>query len=141
MLDHVDWPIPYHLQLLFGELREQSPNPEATVQDVDEAFSRLLGPNRRTYFEHWVERLGKLPSHEEKDLAKALLAAMAKDPNGLSYEAIQQVRHKTARFFDELKLLSDLADEGYVTETAGSTGKRWRFASSLLQAWWLKWQT
>jgi uncharacterized protein len=139
ILDRVTWRIPYHLQLMFDQLlrwvryheRELSP---ALAR---EAYEALLSPENRKHFSHWEERLkDPLLDPRERDLMAALLVAVARDPKGATEDTLRQVRAKVAQDLDEKLLLVELERDGYVT----LDGDRWRFASSLLRDWWLRWK-
>ncbi len=137
--DHIDWPIPFHLQLMFAEVLNRVKFRHRALDEdlVDEAYSALLSPGNRIHFEHWVERLNEsVLAPEERDLKRALLRAAARDPNGLARSSILQIRKKVAPDIAEEVILASLEHDGYLTPQ----GERWRFASTLLRDWWLKWQ-
>ena len=139
MRSHVDWPIPFHLQLIFAEVLNRVKFRGRALDEglVDEAYAALLSPRNRSHFEHWVERLDEpVLAPEERDLKRALLRAAARDPNGLADSSIVQIRKKVAPDIAEEVILATLEHDGYLTRQ----GDRWRFASSLLRDWWLKWQ-
>ncbi len=136
---HIDWPIPFHLQLLFAELFSlvKFQKKELNEELVDEAYASLLSPENRKHFEHWVERLEEpLLTPEERDLEEALLWAAARDPNGLDESSALQIRKQIAPDISEEIILASLAHDGYLIQD----GKHWRFASSLLRDWWNKWK-
>lgn len=139
LLSHVTWRIPYHLQLMFSEIhravrfRGKALDPGL----VDEAYESMLDPNKRKHFAHWDERLrDPLLAPGERDLLAALLAAAARDPAGIGLDTARQIRAEVAPTLDEEPLLLGLGHDGYLVED----GSRWRFASSLLKDWWLKWK-
>jgi len=139
ILRYIDWHVPYLLQLLFGELLNlvKFQGFELSEELVDRAYARLLASAARGHFHHWVERLeDPLLSPEERDLAKDLLAAAALDPNGLTASAIVQIREKHVPDLNEQDILANLEYYGYLSFDE----ERWRFTSSLLRDWWLKWQ-
>lgn len=139
ILERITWPIPYHLQLMFREvLREvRYRQAELAPELVDGAFDALLDTGRRKYFAHWEERLrDPLSPQPERDLMTALLEAAARDPNGISYDTAAQLRSEAAPDGNEEAVLLGLERDGYLV----LHDRRWRFASALVRAWWLKWK-
>ena len=61
ILHAVEWPIPFHLNLVFEELRlvvsEGRGTPSPAMVEI--ALSRLMA-HGRTHFDHWDERLAKM---------------------------------------------------------------------------------
>jgi hypothetical protein len=136
---HIDWPTPFHLQLLFANLLSlvKYQGHELTVELVDNAYGRLLGLENRKHFSHWVERLDEsLLTPKERELKKQLLEAAARDPHGIVPSTIVQIREQYGSGLNERDILANLEHDGYLT----MHGERWRFTSSLLRDWWCKWQ-
>lgn len=139
ILERITWRIPYHLQLMFDQLLRWTrfEGRALSAELVDEAFEALLGPESRKHFAHWEERIkDPLIAPQERDLMKALLAAAARDERGFQADTAAQVRRKIAPDEELAPVLLSLEHDGYLVEHDG----RWRFASSLLRAWWLRWQ-
>jgi hypothetical protein len=139
VLQRVNWRIPFHLQLVFSQIHRlvRFHDQELTPDLVDVAYEGLLGADNRKEFAHWEERLDAGAwSPQERDLIDAVLAAAARDPEGVSPDTLRQVRLGTAGELDETPLLLSLAHDGYLVLEAG----RWRFASSLLRDWWRRWK-
>ena len=137
--EHIDWPIPFHFQLIFAKLLTlvRFRGRELDEELVDEAYASLLSAENRKHFEHWVERLDEpLLTPEERDLEEALLWAAARDPKGLAASSALLLRKRVAPEVSEEIVLASLAHDGYLVED----DKRWRFASSLLRDWWLRWK-
>lgn len=135
---YITWPIPFHLQLLFGEvLRLKHRNrrdPDETM--IGEAYESLLSSENKKHFGHWADRLQDfLLVPEERDFVKAVLRSAARDPNGILRDTIRQIRRKLAPGLEEEAVLLRLERDGYLVEAQG----RWRFPSSLLRDWWLRW--
>lgn len=140
ILSHIRWPIPYHLQLIVDQMLRQVRFRGATLSEdlVDRAYEALFAPENRKHFSHWEERLqDKLLEPAERDLMRAVLEAAARDPAGMDADTLVQLRNRVGQEVDARALLLALEHDGYLAETAG----RWRFASSLLRDWWLRWQT
>ncbi len=140
ILSHITWPIPYHLQLMVDQLLRQVRFHGATLSEmlVDQAYEALFTAANRKYFSHWEERLqDKLLEPQERDLMRTLLEAAARDPSGMDAGTLLQLRNQVAPDVDERAVVLALEHDGYLVEHQG----RWRFASSLLRDWWLRWQT
>lgn len=139
VLERVDWPVPYYLQLLFREILSRAKFRQRTVDEhlVEEAYEALLSAEKATHFVHWKERLDDpLLKPQERDLRRALLQGAARDRDGLSPSSIVQIRVSVASNVDAEAVLLALSYDGYLTRD----GARWRFTSSLLRDWWCRWQ-
>jgi hypothetical protein len=139
ILDRIDWPIPFHLQLLFKEVLTEVKFRGRTLDAdlVDNAYGSLLSAENHKHFSHWVERFEEpLLAPQERDLKKALLRAACRDRQGITSGTSMQICRKVASDLDVEAILLSLSHDGYLTFHDG----RWRFASSLLRDWWLKWQ-
>jgi hypothetical protein len=139
ILQRVGWPIPFHLQLVFAELRATCGDGAgpATVAAVDEVFERLLSPGKRALFDYWAQRLHDELGAPEAGYAQALLDASAADPAGAALSTLQGVlgRHvgdPGARDERLHYLLDVLHSDGYLVREDG----RWRFRSTLLAEFW-----
>ncbi len=150
LLDRIGWLIPFHLQIAFGELLSLAPNDdgsrttadtlyEVSVAEIDTAVEALLAPAKRGfYFDYWRQRLDEELGKPDNGLARRLLGAAARDPEGASKQTLSQLltselgdaqeRSERLRF-----LLDVLERDGYWVEADG----RYRFRSPLAQAYWL----
>jgi len=136
--DHAEWLIPYHLQVIFSALREQCgartpPSPAL----LERAIEALL--SRKAYFGYWDERLHDAFGAPDDDLARAMLAACARDPRGATASALhqsiaRQVPSPRDRVATAAWILDVLGNDGYLIEEAG----RSRFRSGLLRRYWLR---
>lgn len=139
ILDRVGWPIPYHLQIVFGILRSlaDSTGEPPSPAMVDQAFEQLLGPSGKAYFDYWRQRLTDELGRPDDGMAMALLETVARSETPVSQgilvlslsEFLQGVEERAAkgRF-----LLDVLENDGYLVEESG----KYRFRSSLLLAFW-----
>jgi hypothetical protein len=137
VLAHAGWPIPYHLQVLFADLRDHARELKRapTVQDVELVFEQLL--KQHSYFDSWYERLHQELGDPEADHAREVLRACAADPNGASREVLDarlqlaissaQERDRALRF-----VLDVLEHDGYLLDHGG----RYGFRSNLLREFW-----
>lgn len=135
--DHAEWLIPYHLQVIFSALREQSDGRAPPSEELlDRAVKSLL--SRKAYFSYWHERIHDAFGVPEADLARAILATCARDPRGATPNMLQQsiARHlpnPRERVEAATWILNVLQNDGYLVEDAG----RFRFRSGLLRRYWL----
>lgn len=139
ILDRVGWPIPYHLQIVFGILRslvESGGEPPSPAM-VDQAFEQLLGPSCKAYFDYWRQRLTDELGRPDDAMAMALLETVARSPSPVSQQVLvlslsgsvpdAEERATKGRF-----LLDVLENDGYLVAENG----QYRFRSSLLLAFW-----
>jgi hypothetical protein len=137
ILSRINWPIPFHLQLFFDQIR-RSRAAEISLQRVEDAYKSLLESQNRLHFEHWAERLEAVySSAPEHDLARAILRAAALAPVGITKDTVVQLRQKYAPRVRETTILATLENDGYLT----FQDSHWVFASFLLRDWWIRWKT
>jgi uncharacterized protein len=139
MLARLSFAVPFHVQLLFSQVARLARfhEREVTLELVDEAYARLLGPELRKELAHWEERLSASPwTPGERDLMEAILEAACKDPEGASAATLRQLRQTVDPRLDEVELVRSLEHDGYLVHEQG----RWRFASALLRDWWRQWK-
>lgn len=136
--ERAEWLIPYHLQLIFSELRDQCGvrSPPSTTA-LDRAIEAIL--SRKAYFSYWDERLRDAFGAPQDDLARKLLSACAREPRGATTSALQQsiaraIPNPRDRADTALWLLDVLTNDGYIVED----GDRMRFRSGLLRRYWVK---
>jgi hypothetical protein len=137
----VGWLIPYHLQILFAELRshchDAGVGPDTVA--VDQAYEVLLSPAKRNLFDFWEQRLIKELGSPEDKFAVALTNAAARDERGATRTTLEQVLAVHISDLDERDrqlhfLLDVLQSDGYLV----MDGDRYRFRSSLLREFWLR---
>jgi hypothetical protein len=137
LLTLAGWPIPHHLQVLFGDLhaRYRETGRPPLVADVDAVFEALL--RQHGYFDSWYERLGEELGELSAGHARTLLGACAQDPSGMSKASLEALlstlvgdateRERQLRF-----LLDVLENDGYLHQQDG----RFAFRSNLLREFW-----
>lgn len=141
LCERAGWLIPYHLQLLFSELRKthlRSLTPP-TPADVDAGYEALLDPAHRAYFDYWKQRLHEELGSPEDGQAVDLLHAISADPRGVTRSTLVSVLAKHLNDAGEIErrlheLLDVLRSDGYVIELEG----RIAFRSSMLRDFWLR---
>jgi hypothetical protein len=132
-----EWLIPYHLQVIFGALREHARASQPTSEMLGSAIESLI--DRRTYFSYWDERLHDSLGAPSDSIARALLATCAQAPDGATQVAMSQaiaaIIPDIVERANALKWIVDvLSNDGYLVEHDG----RWRFRSGLLRRYWVR---
>jgi uncharacterized protein len=137
--DRIHWLLPYHIQLLFSELRDHCGDHRcaATTEVIDTVYEKIL--SKRPYFDHWEQRLHEELGEPDARQALDLLNAIAKDPHGASSAVLQAVLGKHIHDSDARDerlsyLLDVLHGDGYLT----TAGDRERFVSPLLRDYWAR---
>ncbi len=141
IIDRIGWPIPYYLQLIFGELRDHFENATEppTVEAAEEAFERLLSTTKGTYFGYWRQRLLTQLGVSSGDQAIALLSVICRDQRGVERASLLQalalhIGSARQRESDLHYLLGVLEHDGYLVEQ----GRRFQFRFPLLREYWLR---
>ncbi len=141
MLRRIGWLIPYHLQLLFGQLRGHCRDEECmpSIEAVDASYEALLSPAHKSYFDYWRQRLHDELGKPDASFALALLAAIAKDETGATHSTLQGVlSEQVEEPFDrneKLRYLLDVLEgDGYLVSDAD----RLRFRSPLVREFWVR---
>lgn len=134
----LDWKLPYFAQILIESLFDEFEDAEGDIQitesTVDDVLDRLIQAKseHRDYFEHWKQRVDKLPQPYNLIAKEVLMKAVTDNTIRRSNYHDICVKHKA---IDSSWVLDMLQYDGYLTEISdGSFG----FNSSLLQKWWSK---
>jgi uncharacterized protein len=135
--DRTGWLIPYHLQLVFGELRTRCSGRAPGRDDVTAIFEGLLSPAKRSYFDYWKQRLHEELGNPDDEQAVALLRGVAVDEKGASEQTLSAILAKyvadpAARKTKLTYLLDVLCSDGYLVQSEG----RYVFRSTLLREYW-----
>lgn len=137
LCERAGWLIPYHLQVLFSEVRElhREVCRAVTADDVETCFSGAV--EKSAYFSTWRERLPKELGEARAAWAMVVLDAAARDARGATFSVLSQklavaMGDADARERELRSLLRILASDGYLREEEG----RWPFRSNLLRGWW-----
>lgn len=140
ILTAVEWPIPFHLNLVFEELRvavsEHSAPPSPALVEV--AVKKLM-VHGRTHFDHWDERLQKMldarfPQYCEVILSLACRKMQGVEVTTLDLRLSEDVSNDRERADMLRQLLDLLISDGYLIREAETI----RFRSALLRRYWLE---
>ncbi len=138
ILDAVEWPIPFHLNLVFEELRavvsEGSDPPSPALVEI--ALRRMLSRGR-THFDHWDERLAKMLDSRAQHFCEMILGLACRDASGVSIDTIdlrlsRELPDEGERIEMRRQLLDLLESDGYLVRQDGAV----RFRSALLRRYW-----
>jgi hypothetical protein len=138
ILRAVEWPIPFHLNLVVEELRavvgegHGAPSPAL----VEVALSRLM-THGWTHFDHWDERLAKMLDARFPKYCEMILGLACHDNHGVKVETLelrlsQEVSNDGERAEILRQLLDLLISDGYLVRGHGVV----RFRSALLRRYW-----
>jgi hypothetical protein len=142
ILSAVEWPIPFHLNLIFEELRalvnetRNAPSPEM----VERALQRLM-VHGRTHFDHWDERLEKMMDSRFPPYCQVILSLACRDASGIKLETIElalstQLSDERERADILSQLLDLLISDGYLIRYLAGNQTLVRFRSALLRRYW-----
>jgi hypothetical protein len=138
ILRAVEWPIPFHLNLVFEELRAVvseglgAPSPAL----VETALQRLI-EHGRTYFDHWDERLGKMLDNRCQGCCEIILSLACREAGGITVASIDlrlsNELHDNQERAEMLRQMLDLlTSDGYLVRQEDAV----RFRSALLRRYW-----
>ena len=138
ILRAVEWPIPFHLNLVFEELRTVCTESQLipTPMLVEIALTRLMA-HGRTHFDHWDERLRKMMDARFPQFCEIILALACHEPHGVKVATLelrlsQEVRDDRERADILRQLLDLLISDGYLVRQQDVI----RFRSALLRRYW-----
>ncbi len=141
IIQRLDWPIPYYLQLVFAELRNlrDETGRQPSISSVDAAFRALLVPAKKNYFDYWRQRLHQELGRPDDRQAIHLLNFACRSPSGVSRNTMEralatQISDPEQRDEKLRYLLDVLVNDGYLFEDE----TRYRFRSPLLREFWKK---
>jgi len=141
LLSQVETYIPIFIQIMADALSKEARNrkiaasPELVRWCYEE---RIHGPEFRTHFEDYYERLNRYYTLDEARAAKRILRDLAMSDQGINRPALYDaVRHElgTSREPEEFDLLlAALENDFYIT--FGSNDEKFRFHNRWLRDWW-----
>jgi hypothetical protein len=146
IVNALNWPQPYYLQVAFNHLRELvNANPDAkTGELIESAVAKMIEPGSDNDFHHWEKRLTQQLGHGNGGHARALLTLAATDPTGARPEMLLvalQERMPNVLPDDVLATFVDLRDilvrDAYWWPDSASGLKRYRFRLEPLRRWWI----
>jgi uncharacterized protein len=134
----VEWPIPFHLNLVFEELRavvsEGLGPPSPALVEI--ALQRLMA-HGRTHFDHWDERLAKMLDSRYQGYCEIILSLACREASGIAVASIDlrlsNELHDNRERAEMLRQMLDLlTSDGYLVRQEGAV----HFRSALLRRYW-----
>jgi hypothetical protein len=136
----VEWSIPFHLNLIFEELRAAAdgqrlpPSPAL----VEIALGRLMA-HGRTHFDHWDERLAKTLDGRVQEYCEIALGLACHEPEGIAITSLDlRLSRELSDAQERTEMLRETLDvlvsDGYLVRQEGVV----RFRSALLRRYWRK---
>ena len=135
ILDLLNDPVPYHLQLFFSAIRDESRGEPSRVSPamINRCFEeRLAGPSGTAHLDHYEKRLEIALDERECGMAYDILGLACRRKDGVSFPDLEDLRRQGNETFQSV--LSDLEADGYVRREDGHL----IFRSNLLRVWWRK---
>ncbi len=140
IVELVDWPLLYHLQIFFHALVDLEKNP-ASVGAVDAAFEYLLLPQNFSHFETWRQRLAAQFEADDARMARDILRYLCQHKEGRTRDQILTSLMSTRMSADPSEigeqlasLLKVLQGDGYLLGSQGC----YAFRSFLLREFWYR---
>jgi hypothetical protein len=138
ILHAVEWPIPFHLNLVFEELRavvgEGYGVPSPALVEI--ALARLM-THGRTHFDHWDERLARMLDARFPQYCEIILGLACRERDGVKVTTLelrltQELSNDKERAEILRQLLDLLISDGYLVRLQDIV----RFRSALLRRYW-----
>ena len=135
ILELLQDPVPYHIQLFFSALRDGCKGDAAGISQevIDQCFNdRLAGPSGIAHLDHYATRLEIALDAHEHDVAISILGNACRRNSGTSLAELEELRRNGEPTF--WSVLRDLEADGYLVRDED----RLEFRSNLLREWWRK---
>lgn len=133
ILELLQDPVPYHVQLFFAALRDHCKGDVACVsqEEIERTFSeRLAGASGTAHLDHYATRLEIALEPDEYEVACAILDHLSRHSKGTDLRNLDPLQQQRAVVFKSV--LRDLEADSYLVKQ----GQLWRFRSNLLREWW-----
>jgi len=134
----VEWLIPFHLNLVFEELRAVAGEKKRAASPalVEEALQRLMR-NGRTHFDHWDERLEKIMDARMPRYCELMLGITSGQKDGVKVETLElRLRREIADNRERAAVLRQALDllisDAYLVRSLDVV----RFRSALVRRYW-----
>ncbi|MFO1483367.1 MAG: hypothetical protein U1F71_08430 [Verrucomicrobiaceae bacterium] len=138
IIQHVGWPLPHHMQIVFHALVDAGAR-QADAAAVEAAFAHLLRPESLSQFDTWRQRLDEQFSQSDATAAKDALRHLCQHANGRTRAQVLNALMSTRQAADPAtieeqlaRLLLMLQRDGYLLESKGC----YTFRSFLLREYW-----
>lgn len=136
VMEEIEVPIPFFLQVIVSEIISLVRKNEPLTSDtVRKAYTEMLKPYNRSYFEHYNERLNYYYNHEIANIARQMLSLIAQkgDASQKELENLYLERREDKADMNTFSLLlSDLQNDFYIVRE----GDSYRFSTKVLRDLW-----
>ncbi|WP_027186500.1 ATP-binding protein [Desulfovibrio inopinatus] len=143
VVDVIQWPQPYYLQIAFRFLREWHTEERSFDQCIKHLIEKMTEPGVDNDYNHWFDRLKTQLGNVQAGHAKALLGMVCATPEGMSKHDVfiaLQGRMLNATEDEQLEMWSDLRDilerDAYWWSVEVDGVKYYRFCLEPLRCWW-----
>jgi len=133
----IGYPVPFFLQILLCSLITlYKQEGRLTSEIIDKAYTDLLKPWNRSYFEHFRERLEKYYEPQLAEIVKRMLSLIAYKGETSKQELfnffVGQYQQGAIHLFD--LVISDLENDFYISKDKDV----YQFTSNVLRDWWIR---
>ena len=133
VLDLLQDPVPYHVQLFFSALQDACKGIPSRVspESIESCFrNRLAGPSGTVHLDHYATRLETALDERGYELAREILSHACRRRDGATIGELTELVESDERTFHAV--LHDVEADGYLTRE----DNRLTFRSNLLREWW-----
>ena len=134
ILTHIEWLIPFYIQLIMQELQNISREDKVALvqkEHVDAALKGVL--DQRSHFEHWHTRLRTTIKGKDYNFVKEVLNITAENGELNSNDIFNlAVKHEKEDTFKDF--IGTLVYDGYINNN--DDPHTYRFNSPILKMWW-----
>jgi AAA+ ATPase superfamily predicted ATPase len=133
LLTVVEWNIPFYFQLMIQEIINQiEPQEQITNDVINTGFNNIMEQRNNHHFEHYVTRLKRIFTENEKKYVQKFLNTLAQAPALTKGEA-QNMAHGILSESETRRVLNALVYDGYIVSDQQN---EFKFNSPILKQWW-----
>ena len=133
IISKTEWTIPFYFQLVIHEIiNDIDPDQEITNEVIDRAFLTALEQRNDHHFEHYVKRLKRVFSEEERTFIQIFLCQLC---NKMAIDKDEAMNIASGLLSEDQtrRLLESLKYDGYIINQSENV---YKFNSPMLRDWW-----
>lgn len=133
IIGKTEWTIPFYFQLIIHEIiSDIDPGDEITNDVIDRAFITALEQRNDHHFEHYVKRLKRIFTDDERKFIQIFLCTLCKE---MTIDKNEAINLATGILTEDQtrRLLSSLKYDGYIINQDENV---YKFNSPMLRSWW-----
>jgi hypothetical protein len=145
LVQAVQWPQPYYLQLVFNVLRQLgAQHGKAPASLINDAMTQAVQPGTDNDFHHWEERLEMQLGPSDAGHAIALLTASSSIQGARPESLLVTLQGRTPNDTEEaqtkkfIELRDVLLRDAYWAERQDNGVRHYGFRLELLRLWWVR---